>query len=45
MSLDVTTMVASGSMYNAECILCAKCADNCARGAIHYRFGPVRRAS
>ena len=38
MSLDVSTMVASGSMYNAECILCGSCVDGCPKGAIQHFF-------
>jgi polyferredoxin len=39
MSLDVESMVLSGSMKNSECILCGECVDVCAKGAIKYSFG------
>jgi polyferredoxin len=39
MSLDVNSMVQSGSMENSECILCATCADNCPKAAIRLAFG------
>lgn len=48
MSLDVSTMVASGSMFNEECILCGSCVDGCPKGAIRYAFGaahPPRAAA
>jgi ferredoxin-type protein NapH len=38
MSLNVNGMVQSGSMENAECILCGNCVDNCPKGAIKYSF-------
>lgn len=38
MSLDVNSMVQSGSMENSECILCGSCVDNCPRNAIRYSF-------
>jgi ferredoxin-type protein NapH len=38
MSLEVPKMVASGSMYNAECILCGSCVDHCPKGVMHYAF-------
>ncbi len=40
MSLDVNAMVQSGSMENAECILCGKCVDVCPEKVIHYAFKP-----
>jgi ferredoxin-type protein NapH len=43
MSLDVPDLVASGSMYHAECILCGSCVDACAKSAIAYSFGRDRR--
>jgi len=45
MSLDVSTLVASRSMYNAECILCGSCVDGCPKGAIRYTFGTVAGSS
>lgn len=39
MSLDVNSMVQSGSMENSECILCGSCVDNCPRHVIKYSFG------
>lgn len=38
MSLDVNSMVHSGSMEHSECILCGSCVDHCARHAIVYAF-------
>lgn len=38
MSLDVPAMVQRGDMENSDCILCGKCADSCAKHAIHYSF-------
>ena len=40
MSLEVNAMVRSGSMENAECILCGKCIDACPKDVIHYAFKP-----
>jgi len=34
MSLPVSEMVESGSMYNAECILCGTCVSICPQGTI-----------
>jgi ferredoxin-type protein NapH len=39
MGLDVHGMVRQGEMENAECILCAGCADTCLEGAIRYTVG------
>jgi ferredoxin-type protein NapH len=36
MGLDVHGMVRQGKMENADCILCASCADNCTEGVIRY---------
>jgi polyferredoxin len=36
MGLDVNGMVRKDAMENAECILCASCADTCPEGAITY---------
>ena len=36
MGLDVNRMVRQGDMENADCILCASCADNCPKGAISF---------
>jgi ferredoxin-type protein NapH len=38
MSLDVQTMVESGTMENSECILCGSCVDTCPKQVIHYSF-------
>ena len=38
MSLEVNQMVMSGSMENAECILCGNCADGCPQKVIQYSF-------
>jgi ferredoxin-type protein NapH len=38
MSLDVTDMVQTHSMENAECILCGRCVEVCPNGAIKYTF-------
>jgi polyferredoxin len=38
MSLEVNEMVQSGSMKNAECILCGECVDGCPKSAIRYRI-------
>ena len=38
MSLDVNEMIAANQMENAECILCAQCADYCPEGVIHLVF-------
>lgn len=38
MSLDVHGMVKSGSMENAECVLCGSCVDTCLKQVIQYRF-------
>ena len=38
MSLDVQAMVAENAMENAECILCATCADICPTDSIHFEF-------
>jgi polyferredoxin len=38
MSLDVNTLVHSGKMEHAECILCGTCVDNCTKKVIHYSF-------
>lgn len=38
MSLPVETMVADGSMENAECILCGECVDGCRLDVIEYAF-------
>jgi len=45
MSLDVPAMVASGSMFNTECILCGSCVDGCPKSAIQYAFGSPSRSS
>jgi ferredoxin-type protein NapH len=46
MSLQVSAMVAKGSMRDDECILCGQCVDTCAKKAVCYRFGaPVRQAA
>ncbi len=43
MSLDVSTMVKTGRMENAECILCGKCVDVCKKHSIRYYWGrPVK---
>ncbi len=39
MSLPVESMVASGRMEHAECVLCGTCVDGCRRSAIRYGFG------
>lgn len=39
MSLDVNSMVQSGSIEDSECILCGSCVDICPRNAIRYSFG------
>ena len=38
MSLDVPAMVASGDMYNQECILCGNCADTCGRKVMRFAW-------
>jgi ferredoxin-type protein NapH len=38
MSLKVDQMVKAGNMENAECILCASCADGCSQSAIKLVF-------
>ena len=38
MSLDVNTMVMTGKMVNADCILCGSCADACPEDAIRYAW-------
>jgi len=38
MSLEVSKMVESGSMENAECTLCGTCVDNCPKGVIKYSW-------
>jgi ferredoxin-type protein NapH len=38
MGLDVQGMVASGSMENAECVLCGECVDSCPQRVIRYSF-------
>jgi len=42
MSLEVNSMVISGSMVNSECILCGECIDTCPRKVISYTFGNKR---
>ncbi len=39
MGLDVNGMVRNGEMENADCILCASCADACPQCAITYGVG------
>lgn len=39
MSLEVESMVKSGSMKNDECILCAQCIDICPKAVIKYSIG------
>ncbi|GAK52463.1 4Fe-4S ferredoxin, iron-sulfur binding [Candidatus Moduliflexus flocculans] len=39
MSLNVHEMAQTGSMKNAECILCGECVDNCPKQVISYSFG------
>lgn len=39
MSLEVSTLVQSGTMDDPECILCGTCVDTCPSGAIRYSFG------
>jgi len=39
MGLDVNGMVRKGEMENADCILCAGCADTCPEGAIMFGWG------
>jgi polyferredoxin len=39
MGLDVNGMVRKGDMENADCILCAGCADACPQEAITYCIG------
>jgi polyferredoxin len=38
MSLPVEKLVARGSMYHPECILCGVCVDGCPRRVIRYEF-------
>ncbi len=38
MSLDVTGLVARGTMEHDECILCGACVDTCPRSVIRYSF-------
>ncbi len=38
MSVDVESMVASGSMEHAECVLCGTCVDTCPNHVIRYSF-------
>ncbi len=49
MSLNVPGMVRSGSMANAECILCGECVDTCRKGAISFAWmkapRPVRNVT
>jgi len=42
MSLDVSNMVKNNNLENPECILCAKCADNCPKQVIQLHFGRVK---
>lgn len=44
MSLPVSEMVKTGKPYHAECILCGRCADGCAKGALSLRFGAAQPA-
>jgi polyferredoxin len=41
MGLDVNSMVRKGEMDDADCILCAGCADNCPKDAISYGWTRV----
>lgn len=38
MSLDVHAMVQTGSLANANCILCGSCVDGCHTSAIHFQL-------
>jgi ferredoxin-type protein NapH len=42
MSLPVAEMVKRGAMYSSECILCGRCVDGCAHGALSYAWGKPR---
>jgi len=37
-SLEVQSMVLSGSMDDAECVLCSGCVDVCPKDAIRFSF-------
>jgi polyferredoxin len=43
MALPVDELVASGSMADAECILCGTCVDTCRYGTLRYAFGRTPR--
>jgi polyferredoxin len=44
MSLEVTDMVKTGRMEDADCILCGTCVDSCPHSSIRFAFGSGRDA-